>query len=83
MLVILHVAVAIISMLTVTALASHPTKNRFSLSYLTIAGTLLSGTALVVISSVSLVRSCSIGLVYLLAVSYAVVYSKRKYSETN
>ncbi len=65
MIILLHVIIAITSIICTTALAFAPSKRKMHLSQALIALTLASGTYLVISMHASLVSSCITGLTYL------------------
>jgi hypothetical protein len=67
--VILHILIAIASIVVATINIFSPTKAKLIGSYSLIAATLLSGTALVVIEPSRMVHVCVTGLVYVVFAS--------------
>jgi hypothetical protein len=78
MLLISHIVI-VISSLTLSAVGLvKPTPGILKASYLLIAGTVGSGTALVIISSQPILKSCLSGLFYLAAISVITAISWRR-----
>ena len=65
MLILLHVIIAITSLIATTVLAFFPSRRRMHMSYGLIIATLVSGTYLVISLHSPLLSSCVTGLVYL------------------
>lgn len=78
MLLIVHITIAMISVLFAALLFFSPNDFKFKANYVLIAATLLSGTYLVVDRGTHLVESCFVGLIYIGAVLYANIAAKRK-----
>ncbi len=80
MILLLHILLAISSILFATSLFLAPSDQKFKANYFLLAATLASGTYLVIDRASHLVESCFLGLVYLGAVSLAIVSAKRKFA---
>ncbi len=78
MLVLIHVGVALTSVLLTTLLWWSPSKLKYQLVYGSISLTLISGTYLVIRSHAQLLQACTSGLVYIGLVSLGVVLAHRK-----
>lgn len=65
MLLILHVFIAIASILQASAGLVRPSQTQYRLSVSLVVATLVTGTALVISTSSPLIGSCVTGLVYL------------------
>jgi hypothetical protein len=78
MLVLLHVLAALSSLMLASVLYFAPTRTKLKLTSALVAMTLASGTYLVVSANVRLVESCTMGLIYLGAVSLAMAGAYRK-----
>jgi hypothetical protein len=78
MLLITHIIIALISVVFATVLLFSPSDFKFKTNYLLLAATLSSGTYMVLDRGSHLVESCAAGLIYLAAVSLAIVLAKRK-----
>ncbi len=73
-----HIAIALGSMVAAGLAIVWPGHTKLVVTYGLIAGTLISGTALVVVSSSNLMQSCVTGLVYLTAVGGATLIGNRR-----
>lgn len=60
----LHVAIALLSLAVSVAGVAVPSRRLLQMSYGLIAGTIVSGTALVLVDSANLLHVCASGLVY-------------------
>jgi len=80
MIVLLHVLVALTSIVYTSYLYFRPSKNKFYASYALVAATLASGTYLVVSTHAPLISACTTGLVYLVIVSSGVFAAHRKFA---
>lgn len=84
MVIVLHVISALITLVTATWLYVKPSVAKFRGVYISLAATVLSGTALIFLNNVSLIRTCLVGLFYLGAVTYVIAVSKQKFArQTN
>ena len=79
MMLILHIIVALTSILVATALLFSPSKAKFFASYLTIFATLASGTIVVIQNGSHLLKACVSGLFYLAVVAVLVKAAYTKY----
>jgi hypothetical protein len=73
MIVLLHVLIALSSMVYTTYLFFRPTKRNFHINYALVGLTFASGIYLVISSHAALVPACEAGLVYLGAVTAGMV----------
>lgn len=73
-----HIVTALFSLITASFTAYRPTKEKLILTYITTAGTLMSGVLLSLIESVSLVRVCVSGGIYLVAVVALILIARKK-----
>lgn len=80
MIIILHVVIALTSMLVGAVLYTHPVRALFRAQYLLVAATIGSGSYLVISSGTHLLESCVMGLAYLAVVTYGLVLARRKVS---
>jgi len=80
MLVLLHVLIALSSIVYTTYLFVRPSKSRLYVSYGLVALTLSSGTYLVISTHARLLQSCVAGLVYLGIISGAIAAAHYKLS---
>lgn len=78
MIILIHVAIALTSMLVGAALLARPARALFRAQYVLIAATLGSGTYLVVATGSPLLHTCASGLFYLAAVTAGLVLARRK-----
>lgn len=78
MIIVLHVVIAIFSMVYSTLLFKFPSKRNFNISYGLVGLTLVSGTYLAVTLHSSLVSSCTTGLIYLAVVSAGLGFARYK-----
>jgi hypothetical protein len=76
--VLVHVVIAISSLISTSILAFIPSRFKLKLSYYLIATTLASGTLLVVITRQPILHSCLAGLVYLMFAMSGVVAGNRR-----
>ena len=65
MIVLIHVLIALTSIIFSSLLVIFPSKTKLRLSYLLIGLTLASGTLLVITTHVSILKTCISGLIYL------------------
>lgn len=78
MILLLHIAIALASIAYTGYVFMRPSQDRLRNSYILIAGTLASGTYLVVIKPSHLLPACLTGLVYLGIVSIGIVAARMK-----
>lgn len=78
MLLIAHIAIALISMAWTGYTYTTPTSHKLYASYGLVFGTLASGTWLIVSTGSPLLKSCLTGLVYLGAVFAGIIAAQRK-----
>jgi hypothetical protein len=76
MIILLHIVIAISSMVYSTLLFRFPSKRNFNISYGLIGATLASGTYLAISLHSSLVSSCVTGVIYLSVVSAGVGFAR-------
>jgi hypothetical protein len=78
---IIHVIIALTSILLATASLVAPSRNKLRINYGFIAATVVSGTAMVVVTQAPMLSSCMSGLSYLavaVALSVAAEYRLSK-----
>lgn len=80
MLIILHVIIAITSVVVASFSAFRPSIQLVTVSYSMVGLTLISGTALVIISSTNVIKACLTGLFYIAVVTGLSVLAHRKAS---
>ena len=78
MLLLTHIAIALGSMVIAGLAIVWPSQTKLFVTYGLIAGTLISGTALVIVSSSNLMQSCVTGLAYLAAVGGAAILGRHR-----
>lgn len=78
MLLLTHITIAFGGMVLAGLAIIWPSRSKLLATYGLIAGTLISGTALVIISQSNLVQSCVSGLLYLAAVGGAAILGRRR-----
>jgi hypothetical protein len=78
MFLLIHVGVAMSSMLLAGIAMFTPSRFKLYTIYVLVALTLMSGTGLVIVTGSNLLQSCVTGLLYLLAVGSATLLSKYK-----
>lgn len=78
MILLLHIIVALISIVQAGILYVKPVRANFTIQYGLIAGTLTTGTVLVVSMSSHMLQACVSGLVYLAIVTTALALSRRR-----
>ena len=78
MLLMLHIFIALSSLGFATYLYISPNSAKFKIAYGLVAGTLASGTALVVVTHSPLLSSCMSGLIYLAIVSFGLAAARHK-----
>ena len=78
MLVVLHVGIALASLIYAGYVFFSPSKAKLYGAYALVAATLASGTALVIATHTSLLSVCATGLLYLGVVSAGLIASHRK-----
>ncbi|MBA3757674.1 hypothetical protein H0X09_02315 [Candidatus Saccharibacteria bacterium] len=78
MMLIIHIGVALSSILAAGYLYLNPSKNALRLSKFLVAATLVTGTYLIFSLQVNLLRVCAVGLVYLTIVTYLIFLAHRK-----
>ena len=81
MILLVHILVALTSIVWTTYLYFDPNKAKIYTAYGLIGGTLASGTALIASTGSSILRGCVSGLIYLAVVSFGVAIASRKLAE--
>jgi hypothetical protein len=79
MILVLHIAIALASIIATTRAFFRPSKAQFYSSYGLIGATLASGTYLVVSTHSPMIQSCVTGLTYLLVVSVGIFAAHHHY----
>jgi hypothetical protein len=80
MIVLLHVTIALLSMVSATSTLIHPTKTKLRASYRLVAATFISGTYLVISTHSNLLSACIAGLAYLGGVSAALAGARYRFN---
>ena len=75
---LLHITIAILSIIMSGAAALLPSKTKLTISYGLVAGTLASGTYLVMSTGSALLQACVTGLVYLGVVFAILILAKHR-----
>lgn len=78
MLILIHVTIALSSLVLSTVSALAPSKRRLVASYGLIAATLGTGTYLVISLHTPMLRACATGLVYLAVALSGVIVAQRR-----
>lgn len=82
MLILIHVITALVSMGVSTLAAVRPSAKRVVASYGLIGATVGSGTILIVMNSADVLKSCLVGLAYLVVVTFLSVVAHRRLQHT-
>ncbi|MET0779333.1 MAG: hypothetical protein ABWY71_00710 [Candidatus Saccharimonadales bacterium] len=80
MIIVLHILIALTSMAQASYIYFKPSTKQLRASYLLVALTMLSGVYLVITRPGSIAQACSVGLVYLLVVSFGIAGATHKLS---
>lgn len=78
MVVLLHIFIALASIIAASIAYLSPSKAKLNFSYGLIALTFITGTYLVIMKPAHMVQTCFTGLVYLGVVSVAIIAAHRK-----
>ena len=78
MFVLLHVSVALLSVVFATVTFIKPSQNKFYFSYVLVAATIITGTLLIIKSPSHMVQSCIMGILYVGVVLSTLVLAKKK-----
>lgn len=78
MLLIAHIIIALTSLVVTGATYFAPSKTKLFVSYFFVAGTFVSGTALIVSKPTHLMQSCIEGLLYLGLVATGLILARYK-----
>lgn len=81
MLLIIHILIALSSILLAGLAFLKPTQSKLTTSYILVAGTFATGTALVVMAPAHLMSACISGLLYLGLVSAGIFSARHKLSK--
>ena len=77
--IVIHVLIALSSIVYSGYVYLHPTKARFNISYALVAATLVTGTGLVVANPSHMVSACFTGIVYLVFMTVGSVSAHKKF----
>lgn len=75
---ILHITIALGSLLSASYLLARPSRSKLYANYGLVVATIASGTYLVISTHTALLAACASGLFYLAAVSILLVIAARK-----
>jgi hypothetical protein len=81
MFLVLHIIIALTSIVYATAIFIAPQKLKFSLEYWLVAATIASGTYLVFTNGSHILQACLTGLAYLGTISLLIVAAHAKLSK--
>jgi hypothetical protein len=81
MILILHITVALASLVTTGLSAIFPSRKRLHISYGLIGLTLASGTVLVLTTHVAILHTCETGLVFLAVSLFGISVTSRRLSK--
>lgn len=83
MILILHIVIAVASIIYAGYVFLSPSKNKFYFSYAMIAATFISGTYLIFLNTAHMLQSCVMGLLYLGVVTTMTVFAQKKLAKEN
>ncbi len=83
MVLLLHILIALTSIVYATYLFMAPTKAKFSVSYGLVALTVASGTYLVMLHPSHMVQACLSGMLYISVVLLAIILARHKLAAQN
>ena len=83
MILILHIFIAISSIVYTTFLSFAPSKTKLRISYTLVALTFASGTYLVLLKPAHMVQTCFTGLVYLAIVLAGIIVARHRLAATD
>ena len=78
MMLILHIVIALLSVIYTAYVYFSPSKTKLNGSYLLVAMTVVTGTWLIIANPAHMVQSCITGLVYLGVIFFGIVLARRK-----
>jgi hypothetical protein len=81
MILILHILIAVSSVLAASYAYMRPTVTKLRATYSLVGLTLASGTYLVVMAPAHMVQACTSGLVYIGIVSLAILFARMKLAQ--
>lgn len=78
LLLISHIIIALTGIVLTTLLLISPSKKKFQGTYIFLAGTIGTGTVLVILNSSHMLQSCVMGIAYTAFVVGGIVIAKRR-----
>jgi Ca2+/Na+ antiporter len=78
---ILHIVVALLGIVASTALYVRPLRNLYRATFYLLAGTLTTGTILVLTNPVHIMKTCLIGLLYTAFVAFSLYVANKQLSK--
>ena len=78
MILLIHVLIALSSIVYTTYLFIFPVLSRFRVAYMLIGSTLITGTFLVISTHSNLLQACTTGLAYLGVVSFGIAVARKR-----
>ena len=78
MIILIHVILAVSSLVFASSVLLSPSRNKLRASYGLIAATLVSGTYLIASTQTNILKTCVTGLVYIAAVTFMSVSTSSK-----
>ncbi len=81
MLLLTHIAIALSSLLVSAYLYVRPSRNMLGMSYGLVAATIVTGTALVILSGTHILEACTMGLIFAALSIYAASAAKHKLAQ--
>lgn len=76
--ILLHVLIALTSMITVSYAYLRPSAVKLRISYGLVTATVVSGTYLAISAPAHMIETCTVGLVYIAVVSVGIVAARGK-----
>ncbi len=82
MLLLLHIIIATTSIIYTAYVYFFPSKSKLNISYALVAGTLISGTFLLISTPSHMVSTCITGLTYLGFISVGIISARHKLAKS-
>lgn len=82
MLLVIHILIALSSIVQTTVLLFAPSSKKLTINYLLFGGTVISGTYLVISKPVHIVQTCIVGLLYMGFVIAGIIITQIRLSKT-
>ena len=82
MMLILHISIALLSVIYTAFVYFAPSKAKLNGSYALVAMTVASGTWLIIANPAHMVQSCITGLVYLGVIFFGIALARRKLADS-